>query len=35
MLPLVDKPLIQYTVEKRWLLALKDIIVITGRGKRG
>lgn len=34
MLPLVDKPLIQYAVEEAVGAGIKDIIVITGRGKR-
>ena len=34
MLPLVDKPLIQYTVEEAVAAGIEDIIVVTGRGKR-
>ncbi|MFO0707642.1 MAG: UTP--glucose-1-phosphate uridylyltransferase GalU [Nitrospira sp.] len=34
MLPLVDKPLIQYAVEEAVAAGIEDIIVITGRGKR-
>jgi UTP--glucose-1-phosphate uridylyltransferase len=34
MLPLVDKPLIQYTVEEAVASGVEDIIVVTGRGKR-
>jgi UTP--glucose-1-phosphate uridylyltransferase len=34
MLPLVDKPLIQYTVEEAVEAGISDIIVVTGRGKR-
>jgi UTP--glucose-1-phosphate uridylyltransferase len=34
MLPLVDKPLIQYVVEEAKSSGITDIIVITGRGKR-
>ncbi len=34
MLPLVDKPLIQYVVEEAVASGIQDIIVITGRGKR-
>jgi len=34
MLPLVDKPLIQYVVEEAVACGIHDIIVITGRGKR-
>jgi UTP--glucose-1-phosphate uridylyltransferase len=33
MLPLVDKPLIQYGVEEAVASGIKDIIIITGRGK--
>jgi UTP--glucose-1-phosphate uridylyltransferase len=34
MLPLVDKPLIQYVVEEAVASGIKQIIIITGRGKR-
>ena len=34
MLPLVDKPLIQYVVEEAVASGIREIIVITGRGKR-
>lgn len=34
MLPLVDKPLIQYVVEEAVSSGVEDIIVVTGRGKR-
>ena len=34
MLPLVDKPAIQYVVEEAVRSGITDIIVITGRGKR-
>ncbi len=34
MLPLVDKPLIQYVVEEAKRSGIQDIIIITGRGKR-
>jgi UTP--glucose-1-phosphate uridylyltransferase len=34
MLPLVDKPAIQYVVEEAVRVGLRDILVITGRGKR-
>jgi UTP--glucose-1-phosphate uridylyltransferase len=34
MLPLVDKPLIQYCVEEAHASGIKEIIFITGRGKR-
>src|SRR6187399_706661 len=33
MLPLVDKPLIQYGVEEAIQSGLSNIIIITGRGK--
>lgn len=34
MLPLVDKPLIQYVVEEAVASGIKEIVIITGRGKR-
>lgn len=34
MLPLVDKPLIQYVVEEAVASGIEDIVIITGRGKR-
>ena len=34
MLPLVDKPSIQYVVEEAVTAGLTDVLVITGRGKR-
>jgi len=34
MLPLVDKPLIQYVVEEAVGCGITDIIIVTGRGKR-
>jgi UTP--glucose-1-phosphate uridylyltransferase len=33
MLPLVDKPLIQYVVEESVEAGLTDVIIVTGRGK--
>src|SRR5689334_908049 len=33
MLPLVDKPIIQYAVEEAIQAGIEDIIIITGRGK--
>ncbi|MBI5179815.1 MAG: UTP--glucose-1-phosphate uridylyltransferase GalU, partial [Nitrospirae bacterium] len=33
MLPLVDKPLIQYVVEEAVESGIEDIIIVTGRGK--
>src|ERR1700751_4007290 len=35
MLPLVDKPLIQYGVEEAKLSGVQNIIIVTGRGKSG
>ncbi|MCU0268404.1 MAG: UTP--glucose-1-phosphate uridylyltransferase GalU [Acidimicrobiales bacterium] len=34
MLPVVDKPAIQYVVEEAVLAGITDILIITGRGKR-
>jgi UTP--glucose-1-phosphate uridylyltransferase len=34
MLPLVDKPLIQYVVEEGVAAGIREMIIITGRGKR-
>src|SRR5678809_180517 len=34
MLPLVDKPTIQYVVEEAVASGLAEIIIVTGRGKR-
>jgi len=34
MLPLVDKPIIQYAVEEAITADIRDIVVITGKGKR-
>jgi UTP--glucose-1-phosphate uridylyltransferase len=34
MLPLVDKPAIQYVVEQAVGVGIQDILIITGRGKR-
>jgi len=34
MIPVVDKPAIQYVVEEAVLAGLTDVLVITGRGKR-
>ncbi len=34
MLPLVDKPTIQYVVEEAVASGLREIIIVTGRGKR-
>jgi UTP--glucose-1-phosphate uridylyltransferase len=34
MLPIVDKPTIQYIVEEAIRSGIEDIIIVTGRGKR-
>jgi UTP--glucose-1-phosphate uridylyltransferase len=34
MMPIVDKPAIQYIVEEAAASGIKDILIITGRGKR-
>ena len=34
MLPVVDKPVIQYVVEEAISSGIKDILIITGKGKR-
>jgi len=34
MLPVVDKPVIQYVVEEAIVSGIKDILIITGKGKR-
>ncbi|MFQ5868183.1 MAG: sugar phosphate nucleotidyltransferase, partial [bacterium] len=34
MLPVVDKPVIQYVVEEAVASGINDILIITGRGKR-
>ena len=34
MLPVVDKPAIQYVVEEAVMAGLNDVLLITGRGKR-
>ncbi|HEY5647933.1 MAG TPA: UTP--glucose-1-phosphate uridylyltransferase GalU [Nitrospiria bacterium] len=34
MIPLVDKPLIQYVVEEAVASGIREIIIVTGRGKR-
>lgn len=34
MLPLVDKPLIQYAVEEAVASGIEEVVLITGRGKR-
>ena len=34
MLPIVDKPLIQYAVEEAMAAGITDMIFVTGRNKR-
>ncbi|HRN82649.1 MULTISPECIES: UTP--glucose-1-phosphate uridylyltransferase GalU [Nitrosomonas] len=34
MLPVVDKPLIQYAVEEAWAAGITEMIFVTGRSKR-
>ena len=34
MLPIVDKPAIQYVVEEAVRVGIRDVLIITGRGKR-
>ncbi len=34
MLPIIDKPAIQYIVEEAVASGIKDILIVTGRGKR-
>ena len=34
MLPLIDKPVIQFVVEEAIISGIEDILIITGRGKR-
>jgi len=34
MLPIVDKPAIQYIVEEAIKSGIEDILIVTGRGKR-
>ncbi len=33
MMPLVDKPLIQYVVEEAVASGIEEVVMITGRGK--
>lgn len=35
MLPIIDAPVIQYTVEEAAAAGIEDIIIVNGRGKRG
>ena len=34
MLPIVDKPTIQYIIEEAVASGIEDIIIVTGKGKR-
>lgn len=34
MLPIIDKPTIQYIVEEAIASGIEDIIIVTGKGKR-
>ena len=34
MLPIVDKPLIQYAVEEAWAAGVRHMVFVTGRSKR-
>ena len=34
MLPIIDKPVIQFVVEEAIISGIEDIIIITGKGKR-
>ncbi len=34
MLPLIDRPVIQYVIEEAVASGMDDLIIITGRGKR-
>ncbi|MAE65481.1 MAG: UTP--glucose-1-phosphate uridylyltransferase, partial [Phycisphaeraceae bacterium] len=34
MLPIVDKPVLQYVVEEAVACGIEDILIITGRGKQ-
>ena len=34
MLPIVDKPLIQYAVEEAWAAGVRNMVFVTGRSKR-
>lgn len=33
MLPILDKPLLHYGVEEAWRAGIKDMVMVTGRGK--
>jgi UTP--glucose-1-phosphate uridylyltransferase len=34
MLPIIDKPVVQYVVEEAAAVGIEDVLIITGRGKR-
>ena len=34
MLPIVDKPVIQFVIEEAVSCGIEDILIVTGRGKR-
>ena len=34
MLPIIDKPVLQYVIEEALASGIEDILIITGRGKR-
>jgi len=34
MLPIIDKPTIQYVVEEAILSGIEDILIITGKGEK-
>lgn len=34
MLPVVDKPVIQYVVEEAWMAGMESVLIVTSRGKR-
>ena len=34
MLPLIDKPIIQYVVEELVSVGIEDIVIVTGQNKR-
>ena len=34
MLPIIDKPVLQYVIEEAVASGIEDILIVTGRGKR-
>ena len=34
MLPIVDKPVIQYVVEEAVASGIRDVLIVTGKGKQ-